>query len=227
MLRYLDGRHADSIYEADLKALVDALEGMRLRVSAQYDLLAEIVSGTFTQSGSKAKSKEIDKEINALQSVIDARVHAIIARNAPQLSELRFVLAASKLAGQYERMGDHCKNIIKRLTRSFEQFTPTVQAQLRDMVVLQLPFFSALEEVSLRFSESAAKAICDADDAIDRAYKACVGEVTRAIREQTLADDKVADAMFIAKNLERLADHATVIAREYMYIHSGQRRTDW
>lgn len=227
MLRYLDHRHADTQYEADLKTLIDKLSAMCARVNAQYTLLTQAATGNSAVESPRAVSKEMDKEINDLQIEIDQRVHALVARNAPQLAELRFVLAASKIAGQFERMGDHCKNIIKRIARSREALTPALQARLNEIVDHVAPSMRALEEIQLRFDEAAAKNICESDDAVDDSYKAFVAGVTAAIRANAIPDDKVADAMFIAKNLERLADHATVIAREYMYIHSGLRSTEW
>lgn len=226
MLRYLDHRHADAKYEADLKALVDKLDTMCARVNAQYTLLVQAAAGSDVEN-SKAISKEMDKEINDLQMEVDQRVHAIIARNAPQMVELRFVLAASKIAGQFERMGDHCKNIIKRIVRSRDAFTPALRSRLNEIVEHVAPSMRALTDIQLRFNEAAAKNICESDDAVDASYKELVAGVTAAIRANSIPDDKVADAMFIAKNLERLADHATVIAREYAYIHSGLRSTEW
>lgn len=225
MLRYLDHRHADTKYEADLKALIDRLDTMCARVNAQYTLLIQAATGT--GESPKAASKELDKEINDLQIEVDQRVHALIARNTPQLSELRFVLAASKIAGQFERMGDHCKNITKRIVRSRAALTPALQTRLNEIIDHVAPSMRALADIQLHFSEEAAKQICDNDDAVDVSYKDVVAGVTAAIRANAIPDDKVADAMFIAKNLERLADHATVIAREYMYIHSGLRATTW
>lgn len=225
MLRYLDHRHADAQYEADLKALIDRLSTMCARVNAQYTLLIQAAAGT--GESPKAAAKELDKEINGLQIEVDQRVHALIARNTPQLAELRFVLSASKIAGQFERMGDHCKNITKRIARSRDAFTPALQTRLNEIIDHVAPSIRALENIQLHFDETVAKQICDNDDAVDVSYKEVVAGVTAAIRANAIPDDKVADAMFIAKNLERLADHATVIAREYMYIHSGLRSTEW
>ena len=227
MLRYLDHRHADSQYESDLKALIDRLSTMAERVNAQYTLLAQAATGNSVVDSPKAVSKEMDKEINDLQIEVDQRVHAIVARNAPQLAELRFVLSASKIAGQFERMGDHCKNIIKRISRSRDAFPPALHQRLNAIVDHVAPSVRALEAIQLRFEEASAKAICESDDAVDVSYKEFVAGVTAAIRANAIPDDKVADAMFIAKNLERLADHVTVIARESMYIHSGLRSTEW
>lgn len=224
MLRYVDNRHADHQYEAELKAIVDGLQTMCKHVSSQFDMLVEAASGkSATEFDAKTASREIDKEINALQLDIDHRVHAIIAKNAPQLAELRFVLSASKIAGQLERMGDHCKNTIKRTLRARPSLNADLQETIAGIVAYVEPGVRALEGILLHFEQDAAERICVSDDVVDKSYKALVSTVSEALRNNELPNERVADVLFIAKNLERLADHATAIARDFMYIHSGER----
>lgn len=224
MLRYVDNRHADHQYETELKAIIEGLHTMWKHVFAQFEMLKAAASGqSIGDLDAKVASREIDKEINALQQDIDKRVHTIIAKNAPQLVELRFVLSASKIAGQLERMGDHCKNTIKRLLRARPALNKDLQETIASIVAYVEPGIRGLEPIMLRFEQEEAERVCVSDDVVDKSYKALVSSVSSALRNNEIPNERVADVLFIAKNLERLADHAIAIAREFMYIHSGSR----
>jgi phosphate transport system protein len=224
MLRYLDNRHADHQYEAELKAIVDGLHTMWKLVASQFEMLKAAADGaTPADLDAKTASKEIDKGINALQQEIDQRVHVIISKNAPQLAELRFVLSASKIAGQFERMGDHCKNTIKRTLRARPALNADLQKTIAGIVDYVAPSITSLESILLNFDETVAARVCLSDELVDKSYKSLVLAVSDALRSNVLPNERVADVLFIAKNLERLADHATAIAREFIYIHTGDR----
>lgn len=226
MLSYVDKRHADANYEAELKALVDGLHAMFQLVSEQFNLMEKAAHDhADTPVDAKNISKDMDKDINRLQLEIDKRVHVLLSKYSPQLSELRFVLSASKIAGQFERMGDHCKNTIKRMMRTRASLTPELWNTIATIVSNVSPSIRGLESVILHFDEEAAEHVCVSDDAVDKSYKGLVAGVADALKTDALPNERVADVLFIAKNLERLADHATAIAREFLYIHSGERRT--
>lgn len=227
MLSYVDKRHADATYEAELKGLVDGLNSMFQLVSEQFSIMEKAAHDhADTPVDAKNLSKDLDKDINRLQVEVDARVHTLLSKYSPQLSELRFVLSASKIAGQFERMGDHCKNTIKRMMRTRASLTPELWKTIGTIVDNVAPSIRGLQSVILYFDDAAAENVCVSDDAVDKSYKSLVAGVSDALKNDSLPNERVADVLFIAKNLERLADHATTIAREFIYIHSGERRTD-
>lgn len=224
MLSYVDNRHADTQYESELKALILGLDDMRKGVAEQFTLLQNIPStAQSTDMDAKAQSKTIDKHINQMQGDIDVLVHNVISKRTPQLTELRFILSASKIAGQLERMGDHCKNTIKRMLRVQPHINPKMWDTMMEIVRHVAPSIRGLEAVMMRYTKEAADTVCVSDDAVDSSYKSLVANVSEALKAGALPNERVVDVLFIAKNLERLADHATAIAREYHYIHSGQR----
>lgn len=224
MLRYVDKRHANSQYEDELRAMIDDLDAMRKLVGEQFAILRELLAARVKgEQNPKYQAREMDKEINALQSKLDTSVLDMLTCYSPQLVELRLILSVSKLAGQFERMGDHCKNSIKRVWRSQEKLSDELHQQVVDVADAAAVVLAALEDALLRFDVEKAKAALAADDAVDKAYKKLVINIPRVIKEVAVDNEAVSDILFIGKNLERLADHATDIIREAYYIHHGKR----
>jgi len=224
MLRYVDERHADSHYEEEILALIDALNTMRSLMLEQFNMLQKLLDDPAgNKSGAKNKAQDIDKEINALQSQVDKNVLNMLVRHSPQLVELRFILSASKLAGQFERMGDHCKNSIKRLCRADDKISEAVHERLVHLAQVTQPLLVALENALLRFDNNAAKIALEADDAVDKVFKKLVVKMPKVLDDEGVENEAVSDVLFIGKNLERLADHATDIICEAYYIHNGER----
>lgn len=223
MLRYVDG-HANSQYEAELKALIDGLDQMRRLVVEQFSLLTGLLDARVRgETNPKLQAKEMDKEINALQERIDKAVLNMLVRHSPQLVELRFTLSASKLAGQFERMGDHCKNSIKRVWRAQDKVSDELHQQLVSMAKAAQPVLDALGDALLHFDDGKAVAALKADDAVDKAYKQLVIQMPQVLDAEAIQSEAVSDILFIGKNIERLADHATDVIREMYYIHHGKR----
>jgi len=224
MLSYVDNRHADTQYESELKALIMGLHSMWKHVAEQFTIMQSISDAKQSASlDAKQQSKAIDKQINQLQRDIDHLVHDVISKRTPQLTELRFVLSASKIAGQLERMGDHCKNTIKRMLRVQPHISPRMWDTMMGIVTHIAPIIRGLEKVMMDYTPEESEALCVGDDALDSSYKLLVVDVSEALKAGVLPNDRVVDVLFIAKNLERLADHAAAIAQEYQYIHSGSR----
>lgn len=223
MLRYLE-RHANAQYEGELKELVDTLNHMRSLVLTQCHLLEKVLRKEDTaQLAAKREAKEVDREINLLQQKADQAVLNILSRHSPQLVELRFVLSAPKIASQFERMGDHCKNTVKRVSRTQAKLPDGVWAHIIELAKQTIALLASLEDVMLHFDEAQARELLEKDRQVDKLYKQLVMHMPHMLDEETIDSDVVSDVLFIAKNLERLADHAIDMIREIYYIHNGQR----
>ena len=223
MLRYVDG-HANSQYEDELRALISTLGEMRSLVMEQFALLLALLDVREKgEDNPKGQAREIDKEINALQEQLDKAVLDLLVRHSPQLVELRFTLSASKLAGQFERMGDHCKNSIKRVWRAQDKISEELHQNLVGLAAAAAPVLEALEDALLHFDDAKAIAALEADDVVDKAYKKLVIKMPKVMDDDDVENEAISDVLFIGKNLERIADHATDIIRELYYVHHGKR----
>lgn len=167
-----------------------------------------------------------DGRLDAMHRDIERKAIRLIALRQPVASDLRRTLAAMKLAVDLERTGDLAKNIAKRglilaegepmppLTRSIERMGKLVSMRLRDV----LDSYAAAEI-------DRAVAVWNTDDEVDEHYNALFRELLTYMMGDPRTITAGTHLLFMAKNLERIGDHATNIAETIYYEITGQEFT--
>jgi phosphate transport system protein len=165
---------------------------------------------------------ENDKKIDALESEIERRAVQVIALRAPMADDLRDVVAALKIAGVVERIGDYAKNIAKRVhvieqAPDFEPLSllPEMARIAGEMVHNVLDAFAA------RDTEKAV-AVCERDRAVDDFYNSIFRTLLTFMMENSHNITAATHLLFIAKNLERIGDHATNVAEMVYFAGTGR-----
>lgn len=223
MLRYIDGKHAFVNYEKELEDLIHSLNDMRSSVVKQFSLLTALVEkGKADQPDIKENVFNIDKDVNSIQHQLEKKVYNIILCHSPQIEELRLILAITKLASQFERMGDHCKSTAKQFWKSEEHMPDNIRQNFFKLVKAVDNILSNLESILLHFDEAKAFEIIKADDAVDQIYKDLMIHIIKSNNDDVAAKT-VSKELLCAKNLERLADQAINVICEVYYIHNGKR----
>jgi phosphate transport system protein len=166
---------------------------------------------------------ERDLKLDALNGEIERRSIRLIALRQPVAQDLRRTVAAMKIASNLERIGDLAKNIAKRgvvlaesepitpLTRSIERMGRLVASRMKE--VLDAYTSSELERAIDVWSR---------DDEIDEHYDSLFRELLTYMMGDPRTITACAHLLFIAKNLERIGDHATNIAEIVHYEISGE-----
>ena len=166
---------------------------------------------------------ERDLKLDALDAEIERRSIRLIALRQPVAQDLRRTVAAMKIAQNLERIGDLAKNIAKRgavladsepitpLTRSIERMGRLVATRLKD--VLDAYTSNDLERAVSVWSQ---------DDEVDEHYDSLFRELLTYMMGDPRTITAGAHLLFIAKNLERIGDHATNIAEIVHYQISGE-----
>jgi phosphate transport system protein len=164
-----------------------------------------------------------DAKLDAMHRDIERKAIRLIALRQPVASDLRRTLASMKLAVDLERTGDLAKNIAKRglilaegdpmppLTRSIERMGKLVSMRLRDV----LDAYAAAEV-------DRAIAVWNTDDEVDEHYNALFRELLTYMMGDPRTITAGTHLLFMAKNLERIGDHATNIAETIYYEITGQ-----
>ena len=167
--------------------------------------------------------RERDKELDALEVEIERKAIRLIALRQPMANDLRHAVAALKIASNLERCGDLAKNIAKRslvlagaeaatpLSRSIDRLGRLVAGRLKD--VLDAYTSSDLDQ---------AVAVWKRDEEIDSHYDSLFRELLTYMMGDPKMITPGAHLLFIAKNLERIGDHATNIAEIIHYELTGQ-----
>jgi phosphate transport system protein len=162
-----------------------------------------------------------DREIDSLEIVIEEECLKILALYQPVAKELRFVVAVLKMNNDLERMGDLASNIAKRaryLSKKekidlIADFAPLAE-KVQNMVKKSL---DSLVNTDMKL----AKEVCAADDEVDRLTKQMLKRTISANEKNPERSKDYVSVRTISKNLERIADSATNIAEDVVYLCSG------
>jgi len=162
-----------------------------------------------------------DKRIDQLEGEVDRLAIRVLALRAPMADDLREVIAALKIAGVIERIGDYAKNIAKRVghiegRKRFEPLTllPIMNELASDMVHDVLTAYAARDAV-------AAAEIVRRDAKVDAIYDSVFRNFVSYMVENPATISSVAQLMFVARNIERIGDQATNIAEIVHYAATG------
>ncbi|MGL4238718.1 phosphate signaling complex protein PhoU [Tabrizicola sp.] len=191
-------------------ALLDASEALDTR---DEDLAARVRAG--------------DDAIDGLEEQINTQCAMLLALRAPTASDLRTVLTVMKIAAALERAGDYAKNLAKR-TAVLAQMTPVPGAsgairRLAKAVVLMLT--DALDAY-IRRDVSLAEDVRLRDREIDQMYNSIFREFLTHMMEDPRNIGACMHLHFIAKNIERVGDHATAVAEQVIYLVTGEMPGD-
>jgi phosphate transport system protein len=168
-----------------------------------------------------------DEKLDALQREIERRVIRIFALRQPMAQDLRRAVAAMKLAHSLERTGDLARNIAKRaivlaaaepmtsLTRSIERMGRLVAQRTKD--VLDAYTTSDVDRALLVWSR---------DEEVDEHYNSIFRELLTYMMADPRMITPCAHLLFVAKNLERIGDHATNVAEIIHYEITGEEMSD-
>ena len=161
---------------------------------------------------------EDDLEIDRLDLEIDAGVLKALALQAPVAEDLREVLAIKMIATDLERVGDLARNIAKSARRLADHATVPFPATLTSLTrSSQRLLRDALDSYS-RVDPDLARRVLDEDDAVDDVQDEVVRTVLSELEAHPEAASQEVDIILVAKNLERVADHATNIAEDVILV---------
>ena len=211
-----------------VKAFDQDLAEIRAMVAEMGGLAQDAIDGAIEalsrrdQDGA-ATIVEGDRRIDEMEAELERRVVRLIALRAPLADDLREVLAALKIASVVERIGDYAKNIAKRVplltdARDIEPLSilPAMARAASEMVHGVLDAYAARDP-------AAAEAVCKSDRVVDDFYNSLFRALLTYMMENPHNISASAHLLFIAKNLERVGDHATNIAEMVYFAATGEQ----
>lgn len=201
-----------------LRGLIAEMGGLA-EVSLQ-EALEALVKGD-GELGARVVAR--DRKLDALENEVDRLAVRIIALRAPMADDLREVIAALKIGGVLERIGDYAKNIAKRVNRiegrdRFEPLTllPTMAEIAAEMVHDVLTAYAARDpQLALDVIRTDAK--------VDAFYDSIFRNLVSHMVENPSTISSAAQLLFVARNIERIGDHATNVAEMVYYAATGER----
>ncbi len=162
--------------------------------------------------------------INRMELDIDARVTRLLALNQPVAGDLRLLVMCLKINTDLERMGDLAVNVAERaisLNRLSAPLGPPLQEMPRMASMVEDMLHRTLDAFVRRDAEQAS-AILPADDDVDRIRDGVYTELITTMRRDPNLVEAAIHLMFVARSLERIADHATNIAEDVIFMVLGK-----
>jgi len=165
---------------------------------------------------------ENDGGINDLEIEVDEICHVILATQQPTAGDMRFVTSTMKINSDLERMGDLAVNIAERALALNE--VPPLKP------LLDIPRMAAITQEMVRVSldslvnhdaESARK-VCERDDEVDDLNIKIFHELLGFMLENSANIKRAIDLILVSRHLERIADHATNVAEDVIYLLQGR-----
>ncbi len=214
-------QHILSAFDRDLEAVQALIMKMGGLVEAALGDAATALMQRDEELATKVRLG--DKAIDALEEQVHSECARLIALRSPTATDLRTVLAVMRIATSLERCGDYAKNLAKRATL-LVQMSPVGGSSgsiVRMAKSVQLLLKDALDAFIQRDAASAHR-VRESDQEIDQFYNAVFRELLTHMMEDPRNITPAMHLHFIAKNIERVGDHATGIAEQVIYLVTGE-----
>jgi len=190
------------------QAIIDAMEAL---VRGDLDAARRVV--------------ERDRRIDALETEIETKVVEIIASRSPSQDELREVVAALKIAGVVERIGDYAKNIAKRVPSVEDSHVRPVSLLPEMARIASEMVHNVLDAFAARDPDKA-RLVRDRDVAVDDFYNSIFRALLTHMMENPHNITPATHLLFVARSLERIGDHATNVAEMVYFAATGEHLGD-
>jgi phosphate transport system protein len=192
--------HAERLVEQSIKALID-----HDRESAET-----VIAG--------------DKALNKLEIEIEQIAISLLALQQPMARDLRFIVGTIKVSGDLERVGDHAVNIAESAMRLVDEGTSiTPSPELEDMARRARSMLADALDAFTRADGALGREVCKADDAVDALHNSVFRILLTHMMEDARKITPSLELLLVSRNLERVADLATNIGEDAVYLAEGKQ----
>jgi phosphate transport system protein len=164
---------------------------------------------------------EGETQINLIEREIDELAFDLLAMQQPMAVDLRFILAVTKINSDLERVGDQAVNIAERVMDMVELPKVELPVDIARMAAAASAMVRRALEAFVEGKAELAQAVLEMDNVVDRMKDEAFITLVKAMNERPETTRQALDALLIARNLERVADHATNIAEDVIFWVRG------
>ncbi|MCH4143401.1 MULTISPECIES: phosphate signaling complex protein PhoU [Acetobacter] len=211
--------HTVTRYDQELERLRGIVARMGGLVERQT---AQAIAAVVDQNEEAAREPpRLDAEVDMLEREAEQLAIRILALRAPMAVDLRQIVAVLKMSGDLERIGDYASSIARRALK-VEQLEGALSfSALRAMGRLVQENLHKAVEAMVENDATRAKEVWNADTEVDEIYTSMFRELVTYMMEDPRNIGPCIHLLFMAKNLERIGDHATNIAERIYYAVTG------
>ncbi len=212
--------HIVKSFEQELMRLRSLITEMGGLVESEVALACQAILERDDEAA--ARAVETEPKVDALEQQVQQFVIRLLALRQPFAQDLRLIVACLRMTGDLERIGDYAANVAKRAL-VLGQFTlPFTLTGLANMGRLAQQNLKAVIDAVGDNDAEAALEVWRSDEEIDAIYNALFRELITYMMEDPRNITPCTHLLFIAKNLERIGDHATNIAETLYYSVTGE-----
>lgn len=206
-----------------LQREIDALQKklMSLAAVAEEQVRSAVRSVERRDAAAAARIIEFDRNVDLLEIEVEEDCLKILALHQPVAIDLRFIVAVLKINSDLERISDLASNIADRAIMLSERPEFTFDSRLTLMCEKAMYMLRLCLDSLFKMDASGARTVCEADDEVDRINREMVDIVKKAIRGNVDCTGEYLLVLSVTRNLERIADHATNIAEDVIYMIEG------
>ncbi|MCX5620411.1 phosphate signaling complex protein PhoU [Bombella pollinis] len=212
--------HIVSSYEQELDQLRTMMGQMGHIVEEQVTLALSAIAEHDEAAADEATRR--DPEVDELEREVESLVIRLLALRSPMGADLREIVAALKITGDLERIGDYAASIARKAIKAASSEAQISFSGLRSMCRLVRDNLSRTVEAVIQHDPIMAMEVWHADRGVDEHYVALFRELVTYMMEDARNIRACTELLFIAKNLERIGDHATNVAERVFYAVIGE-----
>lgn len=201
--------------------LKDLRDGILVMAGVAEEMIDLTIQALEERSSAKADQVQgLDRRLDEWELKLDRLCIDLLALRSPAAGDLRLIASSLKIVPELERIGDHCCNIARRVPlvhppilagNDLEQ----LGTQTRNMVRRAVDAF-------VGHDAALAQAVIQSDDSVDALYGKIYRDLLRLMLADPLCIERASHLILIIKNWERIADQATNIAEEVLFILEGR-----
>ncbi len=163
-----------------------------------------------------------DKDIDKLELEVEETVIRLLATQQPMARDLRFLTAAMKISNDLERVGDHAVNIAQSAERLLASRPIVPEPELLEMARQARTMLADALDAFVRGDAQAGRAICRRDDSVDALHASMFRILLTHMMEDPHIIGTAMELFLVSRNLERVADLATNIAEDVVFLVEGK-----
>jgi phosphate transport system protein len=216
--------HTLKAFDAEIVELRGLISEMGGRAEAAIEQAMEALVRHDLDAASKIIAE--DRRIDELEMEVERLAVQMIALRAPMADDLREVVAALKIAAVIERIGDYAKNIAKRVPMIGRSHQIEALSVLPAMAALASEMLHDVLDAFAARDWEAAVDVNERDRAVDDFYNSIFRTLLTFMMENPATIGEAAHLLFVAKNLERIGDHATNVAEMVYFAAKGSHMAE-
>lgn len=188
-------------------------------------LIDRALDALHTRDATKARSViRDDAAIDALEIEIEQQAIALLALQQPMARDLRFIIGAIKVSSDVERIGDHAVNIAEATLRLLDaNATLAPGREIDEMGRRARQMLGDALDAFIRADGELGREVCRADDAVDALMESAFRVLLTRMMENPQTISQAIQLLLVARNIERVADLATNIGEDAVYLAEGKQ----